>query len=171
MKKSLLLIIFLSAIHSAPAQDKDLDVVAGIGFPEMLHIGLNVGISPRSDLGFNAGVRTSGFEAVQVTIEHKFNVASSRKFEASPTWYFSQRLTFFHEDNSMRLWRVLYLTPLSIGRHVNISDRFGLNFDLGIYIRLWVKSTRCTAGCDSYGPREFTDYFSSGGRLQIFYRI
>lgn len=170
MKKSLLLIIFLSAIYSALAQHKDLDLVAGIGFPEMLHIGFNAGISPRSDLGFNAGARVSGFEAVQVTIEHKFNVASSKKFEASPTWYFGQRLTFFHVDNSTRVWRVLYLTPV-IGRHVNISDRFGLNLDLGIYIILWEKTNRCSAGCDGYGRREFTDYFSPTGRFQIFYRI
>lgn len=156
-------------MHSAVAQDKDVDLVAGIGFPEMLHIGFNAGISPRSDLGFNAGAKTSGFETVQVTIEHKLNVASSEKFEATPTWYFGERLTFFHHDNSTRVWRVLYLTP-AIGRHMNISDRFGLNLDLGISIILW-ESNLCPAGCDSYGRREFTDFFSPTGRLQIFYRI
>jgi hypothetical protein len=170
MKKSLLSIIFLIAIHSALAQDKDFDLVAGIGFPEMLHIGFNADISPKSALGFNAGANTSGFEAVQVTIEHKFNFASSKKFEASPTWYFGQRLAFFHEDNSTRVWRILYLTPV-IGRHVNISDRFGLNLDLGIFIILWEKTNRCSAGCDGDERREFTDYFSPTGRLQIFYRI
>lgn len=56
-------------MDSALAQSKDLDLVAGIGFPEMLQIGFNAGISPRSDLGFNAGARTSGFEAIQLTIE------------------------------------------------------------------------------------------------------
>ena len=170
MKKSALLIIFVSAIHSALAQHKDLDLVAGIGFPEMVHIGFNTGISPKSALGFNAGAKTSGFEAGQVTIEHKLNVASSKKFEASPTWYFGQRLTFFHVDNSARVWRVLYLTHV-IGRHVNISDRFGLNLDLGIYIVLWEKTNRCPGGCDAYGRRELTDYFSPTGRLQVFYKI
>jgi hypothetical protein len=170
MKKSLLLIIFLSAIHSALAQDKDLDLVVGIGFPEMVHIGFNAAISPKSALGFNAGANPSGFEAVQVTIEHLFNVASSKKFEARPTWYFGQRLTFFHEDNSTRVWRLLYLTP-AIGRHMNISDRFGLNLDLGIFIILWEKTNRCSTGCDGNGWREFTDFFSPTGRLQIFYRI
>lgn len=170
MKKSLLSIIFVIALHSVLAQDKALDLVAGYGFPEMLHIGFNASISARSTLGFNAGARASGFEAVQVTIDHQFNVASSKKFEARPTWYFGDRLTYFHQDNSARVWRVLYLTPV-IGRHMNISDRFGLNIDLGIYIILWEKSNRCSAGCDVYGREEFTDFFSPSGRLQVFYRI
>ena len=77
MKTLRLSIIFLIAIHSAIAQDKDLSLVAGIGFPEMLHIGFHAGISPRSTLGFNAGANPSGFEAVQVTI----NMSSTSHFQ------------------------------------------------------------------------------------------
>jgi hypothetical protein len=172
MKESFFTLSFLILMNCAFPQGKNWEVVSGFGFPDVLHIGVNMSVSQKHFLGITFGTFgyvPSELKSVQFTFEHKTNFAYSKKFTGRPTWYFGERLTYSYEDNNTYFWRTLYLTP-GIGRHLNITDKFGLNADLGIFIRLWEKHNGCSRGCDDE-ERDLLYFISPTARFQIFYRL
>jgi hypothetical protein len=169
MKKIFLLLSFLILISAAYAQKRTTEAVVGMGYPDVLHVGINTSISKRSTLGFNVGrIPEAGLRSYQFTLEHRYNFAFSKRNSDRATWYFGERLTYFYEENSVVYWRTIYLTP-SIGRHFNFSDVFGLNFDAGLFIRVWERTNNCGGmGCDDEG--EFS-FIAPTARLQLFYKF
>lgn len=169
LKQSFLTFGLMILIHSAFSQARDWEVVSGIGFPDVVHVGVNMDVSPKSFLGINLGYIPSEGKTVQFTFEHKTNFRYSKSLTGRPTWYFGERLTYFYENNDTKVWRTLYLTP-AIGRHLNVTARFGLNVDAGIFIRVWGKESECSGGCDD-DSRDSFDPISPTARFQIFYQL
>lgn len=168
MKRPSLIAVLLMFINGAFAQDINWEVALGIGLPDYLHIGINRDIAKRSNLGFNLGYIPSELAtSIQFTLEHKLNFHYSRKFTTLPTWYFGQRLSYSYDDNGTKIWNTVYLTP-SIGRHLYITDRIGLNADLGTFIRLWERKTPD----DTYEDEsKWRFLILPSARLQIFYKF
>jgi hypothetical protein len=168
MKRIFLVLSFLFLTTYAFTQERTLEAVVGMGYPDVLHVGVNKRISANSTLGLNTGV-IPGYESYQFTFEHRYNFAYSKRHADRATWYFGERLTYLYENNTVVYWRTIYLTP-SIGRHFNFSDVFGLNFDAGLFIRVWERSNNCGGAgqCDDEDAFYFT---SPTARLQLFYKF
>lgn len=155
-------------ISGVLAQKRKWEVVSGVGLPDLIHIGLNKNLTTRSSLGANVGFIPASSKMRQLTFEHKLNFKYSRKFTNQPTWYFGQRVTGFYEDNGEIKWRTIYLTP-NIGKHINISDKFGLNADIGTFIQIWqkIKRDQYCFDCDS----DVRFFVLPSIRIQVFYKL
>ncbi|WP_026461424.1 hypothetical protein [Adhaeribacter aquaticus] len=155
-------------VNGVFAQERNWEVALGIGLPEFLQIGLNRDIAKRNSLGFNFGyIPLESYTSVHFTLEHKLNFHYSRKFATLPTWHFGQRLTYIYEDNGTKIFKTLYLTP-SIGRHLNITNRFGLNTDFGASIKLWGRKIPDDTYEDESNLRFL---FLPSARIQLVYKF
>ena len=168
MKSLLLTTVFLILTNSVLAQERNWDVVSGVGLPDLMHIGINTNITKGSSVGINIGFISASSKMSQFTIEHKLHLKYSRKFTNQPTWYFGQRVTYFYKDDDEVKWETLYLTP-NIGKHLNISNTFGLNADIGAFIQLWQKIKREQYCFDCESDVRF--FVLPSARIQLFYKF
>ena len=164
MKNLILLLTILLISGRAFSQEKEWDIVTGLGLPDCLHIGVNKSMNKKSTLGGSIGYFPDYSNIFQLTDEHQLKLKYSKKFPDMPTWYFAQRLTYMYEDNLDYVWHNIYLTP-SMGKHFNFNDRFGLNVDLGVVMVLMEKTYAKLECYDEIIP------FLPSLRIQFFYRI
>jgi len=135
MRKAILLflVIFSSMICKSQEQEK-FNITGGIGFMELINLGGRFQFN-QTELGFSIGtypIQDESNLSLQTNVLYHF--AGSSNFSNRRPWYIRSGLTYswFESDYSEDK---LFTIDGRIGRDFNISEKFGVQVDIGtIYI-------------------------------------
>ena len=132
MKKAILLflVIFSTMICKSQEQEK-FNVTGGIGLMELINLGGRFQFD-QTELGFSIGtfpVKDESNLSLQTNVLYHF--AGSSNFSNRRPWYLRSGLTYswfeseYSEDK-------LFSIDGRIGRDFNISEKFGVQIDIGV---------------------------------------
>ncbi len=163
------LILFLICFQSKPAmgQGKTL-ITTGVGVPEFLNVGLmhqfkqiQLGLT----LGTLPGARREYYLSISGDIYWHF--AGKAKFTKLKPWYGKFGLNWLGWEDEIEKGRDLYLNT-RVGRDFNLSENFGIKFDLGaIYALEKVRIVKKPSSSYNFFQ---SDVWPSLG-LGLFYRL
>ena len=135
---SLTITLLFNFTNQVNGQEK-FNISAGLGFPELLNAGLQYEFK-QAQLGFSVGtfprIRNESYLTISGDIYYHFGGYS--KFSDRRLWYVRFGLTYyrktFHYISSSETSILAWVYPYTrIGRDFNISNKIGINFDLGIF--------------------------------------
>lgn len=165
LKRNLMLvgIIFLLGIFSAFGQEKVI-IAAGFGLPEHLNIGIRYQLS-QSQIGMSVGTHKDG---ITVTTDYFQNFAGSSKFSDRRPFYTRLGFTYLRDEGEIFLDQYLILA-LRIGRDFNLSEKIGIQLDLGAFFDVLHHETKKVDY--DYGPGASYDIFIPAFGITLFYRV
>jgi hypothetical protein len=168
LRPSILIFAFVVAANCSYAQERKFDLVFGCGLGDVPHAGMNINITRSNSAGLSVGYFSRESKILQTSLDHKFNLAYSKKFVNQSTWYFGQRFIFSYEDGDARDFNNLYIIP-SIGKHINLDERVGFNLDLGPNFRVAEFNKKEYSGLDERNDKTYRVRPSI--RLQLFFKL
>lgn len=135
MKKAGIFIILTVIVNQLLAQSESDNwrVNAGLGITDLLHFGVHRQVSKHNAIGIEIGSVFLGSENWLITLDHEYYFGKSVKKDKLETWYLGQRLNYLYERDLYNEWQTVYAN-LAIGRYFNLTRRFGIKFDLGVFL-------------------------------------
>ncbi len=129
----LLIILFLNE-NNLNGQHT-LDVIAGIGFPELLNTGVRAQLN-QVQIGFKIGsfpFCESSFLTLAGEVYYHFG--DNLLFTKRKITYVKAALNYFKDENA---WEkdVTVLVGISAGRDIYISHKIGVNLDCGLFFKI-----------------------------------
>ena len=115
-----------------------MKVNLGYGIWESFHTGLDFRFNNYSlgfDIGTSFGTKPFEDKYYSLTLDNTFHWGKNYKLDKK-TWYTDIRLIYWTSIEPSITWRVFQICP-SIGRDFYLSEKFGLNLDLGPAILLF----------------------------------
>ncbi|WP_157638188.1 hypothetical protein [Flexithrix dorotheae] len=122
---------------------KNFEVDLGLGFPDLLHLGMKYQFTNLSKIGMSYGslIATSKTRnTYAVTLEHEYHFGKLTEKSTLPPYYFTQKITYLRDFNKEASSTVFYLTP-SIGKVFFSEGPFGINLDAGLNFKLHQNKT------------------------------
>jgi len=116
----------------------ELNVTLGAGIPEALNLGVRYQMN-QTQIGVSYG--TFGADTFSLTGDLYFHFGGASKLTARRPWYGRLGVTYLREETSVVIDKYVYLGT-RIGREFNISQRIGLNIDIGAIFQLSYKEIR-----------------------------
>jgi hypothetical protein len=112
-----------------------LDVIAGIGFPELLTTGFRAQLN-QVQIGFKIGSFPFS-ESTYLTLsgEVYYHFGEHVLFTKRKITYIKVGLNYFKDENA---WEkdVTVLVGISVGRDIYISRKMGINLDCGLFFKI-----------------------------------
>ena len=115
-----------------------LDFVGGIAYPEYLHGGIRYQYAAKSQAGIYYG-GDMGIQNEYIntwTLSHMYHFGNNNFYSNRPVWYLRQGITYAKLIDTYYLYRDFYL-ELSAGYEFPLNNRIGINFDLGMNIKIY----------------------------------
>lgn len=138
-----MLAILAFTSHLATAQNSNWRINTGVGVPDFMYVGIGNKFTKKSLINFSFSYFPNSTNTFKVaTIEHRYIFRYSKKFNELGKWYFGQKVNCFNEvtgtdlDRSERVKHENIFLGLNIGRHFNLSERFGVSFDLDAIVSI-----------------------------------
>lgn len=149
-KATYFLIYFTCAFLCFPNSIKSqsgVDITASIGFPEGLVAGVNVLLVDNLQVGFSGGYnfsRPETFYSLSGDVQHHFG--GHTKLSERKPWYYNVGLIYFLDESFSRNNYSVYtyknlMANARVGREINITERFGMDINLGIVVLLLKETT------------------------------
>lgn len=165
MKYLLVFYAVLCFSFIAKSQNKKWKAAAGIGMIDAAHISISHLVFKRNEISIQIGA--IGSLIVTPALEHKLYFKKSNKFQSLNTWYFGQKVMYFYEKNNSRKFNEVYLNA-TIGKDFNLSERFGLNFEIGGLYRIYDKRVYTST---TFVDEDEMEEILPSIRLQLYYRF
>lgn len=119
--------------------DFDVDIVGGIGIPDLLHGGLRIHFGNSYRLGFTVGslpvmenLKEEDEKLIAFSFDNYIMLKRAGETPRSP-WYSRISLNYLRWETSEKISRESYFN-LSFGKEVYIFKHFGFDIDLGVNI-------------------------------------
>ncbi len=144
--KKILLFVFLSFstgfLQKAQAQvsnDRKFEMDLGLGFPDLLHVGMKYKFTKLSTIGMSYGtvlIANNSRRTSAVTLEHAYHFGKYNENSRLPVFYFTQKATYLNDIKKDVTSNIFYFTP-SVGKSFYGGGPFGVNIDAGINFRVY----------------------------------
>ncbi len=163
------LIILVSG--SSAVGQKTIDITAGIGFPELVNLGLRFQLG-QSQLGFYGGTIPGADDKLfTLGADYYYHFGGASNLSKRRPWYAKTGLNYFHDENEFVKNTSLFLVP-RLGRDLNLSRRIGIALEGGAFLLLSHSEVEIK-------PRESPCWLCGGGfvsigpsiGLSVFYRL
>ncbi|MBX2841639.1 MAG: hypothetical protein KTR26_07690 [Flammeovirgaceae bacterium] len=140
-----MIILATSGILYGQGQKKEgnLEIDLGLGFPDLLHLGMKYQFTNLSKIGMSYGsliATNKNRNTYAVTLEHEYHFGKNVNNIKLPPYYFTQKITYLRDFNKEASSTVFYLTP-SLGKVFFSEGPFGINLDAGLNFRLHQNKT------------------------------
>lgn len=136
MRKAILIFfVCLNTFFSISQEQEKFNITGGIGLMELINLGGRFQFN-QTELGFSVGTfpyKDEDIISLQANLLYHFAGASS--LSPRRPWYFRTGLTYSRFENENSLDKLFSLDG-RIGRDLNISKKFGVQFDIGVLIFL-----------------------------------
>ncbi|MEN7549396.1 hypothetical protein AAG747_15840 [Rapidithrix thailandica] len=119
-------------------KDKSLEVDLGLGYLDLLHLGMKYRLSQNSQIGMSYGgvlLTNTSRKQSTVTLEHLYHFGRKGSNTSLPLYYFSQKLSYVTDNRNATSTNLYYLTG-SIGKSFYANGPFGVNLDIGLMVKL-----------------------------------
>ena len=120
---------------TALSQDSPWKLGTGVGFIDGVHISISRTVSEKNEFGFQMGTIPTHFIIIPA-FEYKLYIGESSKREKFMTWYMGNKLLYYYEKNSSKEFHEIHINT-SVGKNFYLSERFGLNTEIGILYKLY----------------------------------
>lgn len=174
MKKAFLGILFLVFLFSGTRAypQQGINVTAGIGLPELINLGLRVQFN-QTQLGFSVGTFPDPEEDIySLAADYYYHFGGSSEFTDLRPWFFKAGLEYSKSETEWEEVSYLFLVP-RVGREFNISERFAIALEAGIFVILSEKEKEKRDSPESIWNFEF-DFTGSvlpAAGLNLIYRF
>ncbi|TVQ19231.1 MAG: hypothetical protein EA361_00940 [Bacteroidetes bacterium] len=158
-------ILLICGTHLSSGQEK-FNISAGIGSPELLNVGLRLQHN-QTQFGLTIGsLPLKDENIISFSGDVYYHFAGSSALSDRKPWYARTGLGYLRHETNTFIDKYVYLN-LRMGRDFHISEKFGVNMDVGVSFELHNDKTQKEP---SNGLRlEFPVLPSLG--IAIFYRI
>jgi len=146
MKKLLLplCVLWLYCLHPAHAQHyakkSNFELDFGLGYLDLLHVGMKYELIPQSKIGMSYGslfaTKNNQRRIHAIALEHEYHFGQKLLKTSRPLLYFSQKLTYLTDTDETYDLSALFVTP-SIGKRFYSDGPFGINIDAGLMFRIF----------------------------------
>jgi hypothetical protein len=134
LKTSCFIILFLAAFLTSFSQNK-LSITAGFGFPELLNAGLRLN-GKQTQFGLTYGTIPIKDETTRSFSANLYvHFGGTSKLSSRKPWFMQFGLNHFRNESFYLIENYTYFNT-AIGREMNISKRFGIEFHAGTVIQL-----------------------------------
>ncbi len=155
--KHLIAISILFYSHLVNSQANYLELNTGIAGPlDVVHLGINLPINQKLDIGFSVGagnalLSSDPSNSITFKTEGKYKFGQSKKLKMSikidgkrkrislKTWYAGLRMSHLKEKQEWKTKKQYFFLTPTIGRHLNIDRKKGVNIDFGLAFTLYEK--------------------------------
>jgi len=137
MKRVFFGILFLAFLFSGTRSypQQGINVTAGIGFPELINLGIRVQFD-QTELGLSAGTfPESGEDVLSLSANYYYHFGGSSEFTDLRPWFLKAGLTYAYSENEWNRGEYFFLGP-GIGREFNISSNFAVALETGFFVIL-----------------------------------
>ena len=143
-------------------------VTGGFSTAEFLNIGVKYRIM-QSQIGLSSGfIPAYSYQSFTVSGNFSYHFGGSSKFSDLHPWYGKSGLLYIVDEDAYLLDKGLYL-PIQIGRNFNISNKIGINFELGLEFLLTNDRTIKKMSNAEFGVSEASSFPCFG--IGCFYRL
>lgn len=112
-----------------------ISVTAGLGFPELLNIGVHFS-SKQIQIGFFGGFwPTKKENLMTLGGDFYYHFGGFSELSERKPWYGRAGFIFYREETDTFIAKYVFL-DLRVGREINITKRFGIQPDIGATIQL-----------------------------------
>jgi hypothetical protein len=146
MKKLILLFIlgfsccYLQDISAQSlSKDRKFEVDLGLGFPDLLHLGMKYQLTKLSTIGMSYGtilIANKSRHTSAVTLEHAYHFGKHSEDSKLPVYYFTQKVTYLNDIKKDITANIFYFTP-SVGKSFYGGGPFGINIDAGLNFKVY----------------------------------
>lgn len=148
---------------------KKVNIIAGIGFPELIHVGARYQ-SGQSQLGGSIGYGDNSVYAF--TGDYLYHFGKMSELSTRKKWYGRLGLSYLRAEDEYDIFKTLVLHT-RIGKELNISRVLGFGVDAGLAFRIFEEETEIKSGPGwdinfDFGILEYV--FPTLG-LHIFYKL
>ena len=158
-------IMLICGTNLSSGQEK-LNITAGIGTPELLNVGLRLQLD-QTQIGLSVGSLPLNDESIiSFSGDVYYHFAGSSILSERKPWYARTGLTYLRHETNTFIDKYVYLN-IRMGRDFHISEKFGVNMDVGISFELYNDRTQIEP---SNGWRFDFPVLPSLG-IAFFYRI
>lgn len=143
-------------------------ITGGFGTMESLNGGVRYRMK-QCQIGLSAGSLPGySYKSLAVSSSFCYHFGGSSKFSDLRPWYGKSGLLYIVDEDEYVMDKGLYL-PVQIGRDFNISNKFGINFELGLGFQLINDRTIKKIRYSEYGESETRAFQCLG--IGCFYRL
>lgn len=174
MKKFTKYLLFFVIMFSNPVfgqeNDNKFETKIGYGYYQGFNIGLNYYYTERLKVGLGIG---SHLNLAPFENEDHFNIQiENTLFFGQLTkqnigrWYFNQQLMYWEQGQSSYKWKIISL-GLNIGRSIPITERLGLDLEMGPALNMVIDIDRAP----SIEPSGWMWPVLYNARVQVTYKL
>ena len=146
-----------------------VDIIGGIGVPELINIGANVQFD-QTQIGLKIGSFPSDESLFSFSADFYYHFAGTSELSSRRPWYMRAGLNYLRNETKTRVEKYSYLN-LRIGREFNISNKIGIDVDAGIVFQISYSVTEKEPSTSlSFNFGRDTKVFPGIG-AEIFYRL
>lgn len=142
MLKVKIFVTFLFISTAASSQSFRLN--AGVGFPDLPHIGFAYESDSSHEFGIQFGYIPTSSSSNGVftgTIDLKIALTQSKKYHSLSSWFFGIRPSYYYENTERHIYQLSSMN-FSLGKHIYFSEKYGLSIDVGMLY--WLNRSRET---------------------------
>lgn len=133
--KTLLPALIMLFIGSLSWGQEKINISAGIGYPELLNLGLRFQLG-QSALGVYGGaIPADNDDGFSMGVDYYYHYGGSSNYSIRRPWYVKGGLNYYYIKEPFNINKYLLLVP-RIGRDLNLSRKFGIALEGGIFIVL-----------------------------------
>jgi len=132
-------VILSQGAYAQLSKDRQFEVDLGLGFPDLLHIGMKYRFTKLSTIGMSYGtvlMSNNSRQTSAVTLEHAYHFGKFNENSRLPMFYTAQKFTYLNDIKKDVTANIFYFTP-SVGKSFYGNGPFGINIDAGINIRVY----------------------------------
>ena len=164
--KSYFSILLMCLPFLSQSQNEDLSktrFVAGLSYPELIHLGANVAVGNYNQIGGSVGFLVFYGYHPTVNIEHRFYFENLKDFTKPRNWFFRQAVTYYFiiDDEIGGDYQASLILSVGLDFRSN-SRKNGWTLDLGGFIAYPKKGNRGINENHIIGPSlriQFYSYF------------
>ena len=156
MKNCFLGIVVCSFMLIMPGRiySQDIRLSGGIGFPELINLGLRVEFD-QSELGISAGTFPESEEDVlSLSGNYYYHFGGSSEFTDLRPWFLKAGLTYAYSENEWNRANYFFLGP-GVGREFNLSSNFAIALEAGFFVILSENETEKKEPPQNYWNLDF----------------
>jgi hypothetical protein len=132
----ILFILFSFGFGNKVIAQGKIDISSGIGFPELLNLGLRFQLK-QAQFGIKIGsVPVEDESIISISGDLYYHFGGYSKFSYRRPWYWRVGLNYLRDETESLNDKYLYLN-LRLGRDLNVSKKFGINIDAGAIFELF----------------------------------
>ena len=177
MKKeilSVLMILTFFLFQGKAGAQEGINATAGLGFPEMLNLGLRLQFE-RTQLGVAVGIDPfSDDDNIALSGNYYYHFGTKSEISGFPPWYVRAGFTYLNYKNEWER-NTSYMIGPGVGAEINITPKFGIAMEIGLSFVVHEEEKNNTERPDDFfgvdlDLLDFGFVLPAGG-LNLFYRF